>query len=201
MRCDVPYARAGQVIGLLGGSFDPAHDGHVHITKAALKRFGLDRVWWLVSPANPLKTVGPAPIEKRLEHARAVMQHPRVVVTDLESQLGTTYTAEMLDKLHQMYPGVTFVWLMGADNLKQFHRWQNWRGILATTPIGVIARPGQRVAARMSVAASIFERARLPARASQLLGGIGTPAWCFVNVPMNDASSTEIRNAGAWDRD
>jgi nicotinate-nucleotide adenylyltransferase len=129
------------------------------------------------------------------------MDHPRVEITDLESQLGTRYTAEMLDKLHQMYPGVTFVWLMGADNLKQFHRWQNWQGILASTPIGVIARPGQRVAARMSVAASIFERARVPARASQTLGRIGTPAWCFVNVPMNDASSTEIRNAGDWDRD
>ncbi|SEK52753.1 nicotinate-nucleotide adenylyltransferase [Pacificibacter marinus] len=200
MRHALPYARAGQVIGLLGGSFDPAHEGHVHITKAALKRFDLDRVWWLVSPANPLKSVGPAPIEKRLQRARAVMDHPRVEVTDLESQLGTRYTAQMLDKLHQMYPGVTFVWLMGADNLKQFHRWQNWRGILATTPIGVIARPGQRVAARTSVAASIFECARLPARASHLLGQVGTPAWCFVNVPMNDASSTEIRNAGDWQR-
>lgn len=200
MRHTLPYARAGQVIGLLGGSFDPAHDGHVHITKAALKRFGLDRVWWLVSPGNPLKTEGPAPLAKRMARARAVMDHPRVEITDIEAQIGTRYTAQTLDALHRLYPGVTFVWLMGADNLAQFHRWQDWRGIMATTPIGVIARPGERVAARHSRAAGIFEYARLPARAARLLGRTGTPAWCFVNVPMTDVSSTEIRNAGAWSK-
>ncbi|MCL4163895.1 UNVERIFIED_CONTAM: hypothetical protein GTU68_021068, partial [Idotea baltica] len=100
----MPYARAGQVVGLLGGSFDPAHDGHVHITKAALHRFGLDRVWWLVSPANPLKTRGPAPIEDRVTRAKAMMQHPRVTVTDIEAQLGTRYTAETIAALQGIYP-------------------------------------------------------------------------------------------------
>jgi len=200
MRYKLPYARPGQVIGLLGGSFDPAHGGHVHITKAALKRFGLDRVWWLVSPGNPLKLHGPAPMERRLKHARAVMQHPRVVVTDIEAQIGTRYTAQTLDVLQELYPDVTFVWLMGADNLAQFDRWQDWREIMSTTPIGIIARPGDRVAARTSKAAKIFAHARLSAHASQQLGrhSLG-PKWCFINVPMNEASSTSIRKSGGWE--
>ncbi|WP_417258118.1 nicotinate-nucleotide adenylyltransferase [Celeribacter sp.] len=197
----LPYARAGQVIGLLGGSFDPAHEGHVHITHAALKRFGLDAVWWLVTPGNPLKSEGPAPLDKRLERARAVMDHPRVQITDIEAHTQTRYTAATLDALRDLYPDVTFVWLMGADNLAQFHKWQDWRGIMATTPVGVIARPGTRGAARNSVAAKTFAHAKLPARYSRLLGRHGVPSWCFINVPMSDASSTRIRNAGAWSRE
>ncbi|PTQ74374.1 nicotinate-nucleotide adenylyltransferase [Celeribacter persicus] len=200
MRSDLPYARPGQVIGLLGGSFDPAHEGHVHITKMALKRFGLDRVWWLVSPGNPLKTRGPAPMGKRLAHARQIMQHPKVRVTDLEARTGTRYTAATLDAIKGLYPGVTFVWLMGADNLAQFHLWQDWKDIMETTPVGVIARPGTRGAARNSVAAQSFAHARLPARASRLLGRCGAPCWCFINVPMSDASSTDIRARGGWAR-
>ena len=200
MRADLPYARAGQVIGLLGGSFDPAHEGHVHITKAALKRFDLDRVWWLVSPGNPLKPHGPAAMEKRMDYAREMMDHPKVVVTDVEAHTGTRYTAATLDALKALYPGVTFVWLMGADNLAQFHLWQDWKGIMATTPVGVIARPGTRGAARNSVAAQTFEFAKLPSRASRLLGRSGAPCWCFVNVPMSAASSTEIRARGGWVR-
>ena len=124
---EFPHARAGQVIGLLGGSFDPAHSGHVHISKAALQRFGLDRVWWLVSPGNPLKRHGPAPLKDRLQAARAMMQHPRVTVTGIEERLGTRYTAQTITALRARYPGVRFVWLMGADNLAQFHLWQDWQ--------------------------------------------------------------------------
>jgi nicotinate-nucleotide adenylyltransferase len=187
------------VIGLLGGSFDPAHSGHVHITKAALKRFGLDRVWWLVSPGNPLKEHGPATMERRMDHACQVMDHPRVDVTDIEAQIGTRYTAETLDVMQGLYPGVRFVWLMGADNLAQFDRWQDWHSIMRNTSIGVIARPGDRVAARTSKAAKIFANTRMPARCSQLLGRTNGPAkWCFINVPMNSASSTDIRKAGEW---
>lgn len=200
MRCDLPYARPGQVIGLLGGSFDPAHEGHVHITRMALKRFGLDRVWWLVSPGNPLKEHGPAPMDKRLAHARALMGHPQVQITDLEAWTGTRYTAATLEAVKRLYPGVTFVWLMGADNLAQFHLWQDWRGIMATTPVGVIARPGTRGAARNSVAAQSFVHAKLPARASRRLGRCGAPCWCFINVPMSHASSTAIRAQGDWER-
>ena len=116
-----PVAKAGQVIGLLGGSFDPAHHGHVHITKAALTRFGLDKVWWLVSPGNPLKRNGPAPLSQRMQAAQALMRHPRVTVTDIEAWLGTRHTAQTLVALRRHYPGVRFVWLMGADNLAQLH--------------------------------------------------------------------------------
>lgn len=194
----MPYAAAGQVIGLLGGSFDPAHAGHAHITTEALKRFGLDRVWWLVSPGNPLKSRGPEPLAKRMAHARDVMQHPRVEVTDIESQLGTRYTAETLSRLRRMYPQVRFIWLMGADNMAQLHHWQDWRDIMETAPIGVLARPGQRISARMSRAAAIYAPYRIPGRFGHLLARAHAPAWCFINVPMNDASSTAIRARGDW---
>ncbi|EAR49483.1 nicotinic acid mononucleotide adenyltransferase [Oceanicola granulosus HTCC2516] len=195
---DFPPARAGQRIGLLGGSFDPPHAGHVQITRAALVRFGLDRVWWLVTPGNPLKPAGPAPLERRLAAARAVMRHPAVTVSGLEAQLGTRYTAETIPALRAHYPGVRFTWLMGADNLAQFHLWQDWEAILAAVPVGVLARPGERISARMSRAARIYRHARLPARASRLLGGADAPAWCFVNLPMSDLSSTALRAAGHW---
>jgi nicotinate-nucleotide adenylyltransferase len=201
MRYKLPYARPGQVIGLLGGSFDPAHEGHVHITKEALKRFGLDRVWWLVSPGNPLKSQGPAAIETRLEHARNVMVHPKVVVTDIEAHTGTRYTAQTLEVLQKLYPSVRFVWLMGADNLADFHRWDRWEWIMQNVPIGVIARPGERVAARMSPAAERFSRAKIMGRVSRRLGSSLAPAWCLVNVPMIDISSSQIRARGDWGKD
>jgi len=193
-----PVAKAGQVVGLLGGSFDPAHEGHVHITRTALKRFGLDRVWWLVSPANPLKKRGPAPLADRMARARQVMQHPRVEVTDIESRLGTRYTAETVAALQARYPAVRFVWLMGADNLAQFHRWQDWRWIMDNVPVGVLARPNDRISARLSKAARVYREAMLQGRASEVLGRGDAPRWCFVNIPMSDASSTAIRSNGEW---
>jgi nicotinate-nucleotide adenylyltransferase len=193
-----PFARPGQTIGLLGGSFDPAHDGHVHITREALKRFDLDRVWWLVSPGNPLKTHGPAPLDKRMAQARRVMQHPRVTVTDIEARLGTRYTAQTLKVLQAQFRGVRFVWLMGADNLAQLHLWQDWQWIMANVPVGVLARPGDRISARMSPAARLFAPYRIAGRQSHLLGRSAPPAWCFVNVPMVAQSSSAIRAAGGW---
>ncbi len=198
MRQGFPIATAGQVVGLLGGSFDPPHAGHVHITREALKRFGLDRVWWLVTPGNPLKEEGPAPLERRMAAAREMVTDPRVEVTDLEARLGTRFTAETLARLRAIYPGVRFVWLMGADNLAQFHRWDRWETIMETVPVGVIARPGSRVQGRLSKAAERFERYRVPAEASWLLGRMPAPAWCFVNVPMNNLSSSAIRARGEW---
>ncbi len=200
MRSELPFATPGQTIGLLGGSFDPAHGGHVHITREALKRFGLDRVWWLVSPGNPLKTRGPAPLQQRLARARNVMQHPRVAVTDIESQIGTRYTAATLQRLQKIYPQVNFIWLMGADNLATFHHWDRWEWIVENVPIGVIARPGERLSARMSKAAERYAAYRIRGRQSQRLGQVGAPAWCFVNVPMLDISSTEIRARGDWQK-
>lgn len=193
-----PFARPGQTIGLLGGSFDPPHPGHVHITLQALKRFGLDRVWWLVSPGNPLKTRGPAPLETRMAACRAIMQHPRVEVTDIEAQVGTRITAHTIATLRAMYPGVRFIWLMGADNLAQLHHWQDWRYIMDNVPVGVLARPGDRISARMSPAARIYAPYRISGTASHLLAQAEPPAWCFVNVPMVDWSSTEIRARGDW---
>ncbi len=193
-----PVAKAGQVIGLLGGSFDPPHAGHVHITKAALKRFGLDHVWWLVSPGNPLKSKGPAPLESRLKAARAMMRHPRVTVTDIETHLGTRYTAQTLLALRTRYPGVRFVWLMGADNLAQFHHWQDWRWIMDHVPVGVMARPGDRISARVSKAARVYAQSKLPKAAAHMLGRTRPPAWSFVNLPMSDQSSTAIRARGEW---
>jgi nicotinate-nucleotide adenylyltransferase len=196
MRSDFPLARPGQSIGLFGGSFDPPHAGHVHVTREALKRFGLDRVWWLVSPGNILKERGPAPLAQRLRAARAIMDHPRVEVTDLEARLGTRATADTVARLMALYPGVRFVWLMGADNLAQFHRWRNWRAIMQSVPLGVLARPGDRISARMSPAAQIFRRYRVGGPASRCLVDRAAPAWCFVNVPMVDLSSTAIRAGG-----
>jgi nicotinate-nucleotide adenylyltransferase len=189
------YLRAGMRVGLLGGSFDPAHAGHVQVTLEALRRFKLDRVWWLISPGNPLKSHGPAPIEQRMAGARAIMRHPKVHVSDFEVHSGTRYTADTVSHLRKVYPGVQFIWLMGADNLVQFNRWDNWQQIMRTVPIGVLARPGDRISARTSVAARVFRSARLPAHASHLLAGAQAPAWCFVNMPMVDLSSTAIRAA------
>ncbi|MCW1951380.1 MAG: nicotinate-nucleotide adenylyltransferase [Octadecabacter sp.] len=200
-RDGMPYAPAGQVVGLLGGSFDPAHEGHVHITKAALKRFGLDRVWWLVSPANPLKTRGPAPIDERVARAQDVMQHPRVTVTDIEAQMGTRFTAKTIATLQSLYPDVRFVWLMGADNLAQFHLWQDWQDIMERVPVGVLARPGDRISARLSRAARIYREERLIGRAARLLGQTNAPCWAFANLPMSQSSSTAIRATGTWGAD
>ncbi|MBO9434297.1 nicotinate-nucleotide adenylyltransferase [Ruegeria sp. R13_0] len=198
LRSQIPYARPGQVIGLFGGSFDPPHQGHVHVTLEAMKAFGLDRVWWLVSPGNPLKQRGPAPLPRRLEAAQAVMQHPRVDVTDIEALTGTRATADTLVALRRLYPQVRFVWIMGADNLAQFHRWKDWRQIMDSVPVGVVARPGDRISARMSPAARVYAPYRIDGQARHLLGRAQAPAWCFVNVPMVNLSSTDLRNRGIW---
>jgi len=194
----LPLTRPGQAIGVLGGSFDPPHAGHVHITQEALKRFGLDRVWWLMSPGNPLKEQGPAPMARRMSAARALMDHPRVDVTDFEAQIGSRYTAQTLRALIAARPGVRFVWLMGADNLRQLHKWQDWEEIMHSVPVGVLARPGERTSARTSRAARIYAGMRLPGKRSQILPTRAAPCWCFVNVPMSDLSSSRLRAQGTW---
>lgn len=196
MRQGFPIARAGMRIGLLGGSFDPAHQGHVHITRMAQRRFGLDRVWWLVSPGNPLKTHGPAPLDQRMTEARALIRDPHVIVTGIEAQLGTRMTADTIAALQRAYTGVRFVWLMGADNMVQFDKWDRWHEIAARVPIGVIARPGWRMPARLSRAARIMAAHHVPESAARGLAMAAPPAWAVVNVPLNALSSTEIRQAG-----
>ena len=197
----LPYVARGQRIGLLGGSFDPPHAGHVHITHEAMKRFGLDQVWWLVSPGNPLKSKGPAKLKRRLTAARKLMQHPRVFVSDFEAQAGTRHTAQTLAHLRRAVPQAQFVWLMGADNLKQFHLWKDWQGIMQQVPVGVLARPGDSMVVRTAKAAQIYRAAWVHPQQNRQLGDLAAPAWGFANVPLRAISSSELRRNGDWPQD
>lgn len=193
-----PLALAGQRIGLLGGSFNPPHAGHLHITRWALRSFGLDQVWWLVTPGNPLKAEAPASLPRRMTAARALARDPRVRVTDLELRLGTRFTAETLARLKGYYPGVRFLWLMGADNLAGFHHWERWQDIMDMVPVGVLGRPGQQVAAGLAPAARRFAAARVEPGAARGLADMRPPAWTLLTGPMVDLSSSEIRARGGW---
>jgi nicotinate-nucleotide adenylyltransferase len=196
----MPIATQGLRVGLLGGSFDPPHGGHLHISKWAMKEFGLDRVWWLVSPGNPLKAEGPADLDRRMDACNELNDHPRIIVTDLERRFKTQYTAETLTALQARYCGVRFVWLMGADNLAEFHRWDRWQDIMHMMPIGVMARPDQQLAAGCSPAARMFRRKRLSSRRSNALPFKRAPSWSLLTGPMVNMSSTQIRARGDWER-
>ena len=194
-----PSAVAGMTVGLLGGSFDPPHEGHLHISEVALRRLGLSRVWWLVSPGNPLKTRGPAEITRRLAACETLLDgRAAIEPTDLETRLGTRYTADTLRALKRFYPGVRFVWLMGADNLVEFHRWHQWIDIFETVPIAVFARPGHQVKAGLSIAARRFAASRLDAKRAGALQFRDAPCWTLLSHPMRAHSSTAIRARGEW---
>jgi nicotinate-nucleotide adenylyltransferase len=187
---------ARRVVGLLGGSFNPAHEGHRHLSLEALKRLGLDEVWWLVSPQNPLKSErGMAGLERRLEHARRVTGHPRIRVTDLERRLGTRYTVDTLRELRRRMPGTRFVWLMGADILAQLPRWKNWPELFRLAPLAVFDRPGHARGALAAKAARRFARWRKDPRA---LRRAEPPAWAFVRMRPHPASATAIRARRGW---
>lgn len=196
----LPLAMPGQKIGLLGGSFDPPHRGHVHISRQALRRFGLDQVWWLVSPGNPLKKDGPADFERRMNACRDLAKHPRIRVSDFEMRHGTRFTADTIALLQGKFPRLNFVWLMGADNLVQLHEWNRWQEIMQRVPVGVFARPDNVVKAGLSRASRTYAGARLPQSQSGVLGNSTPPCWCLVTGPTVDVSSTEIRNRGEWVR-
>ena len=198
MRSSLPVARAGMTVGLLGGSFDPAHHGHVRITREALNRLRLDRVWWLVSPHNPLKPRGPAPMAQRMAEARRLMRHPRVLVTDVEARLGTRFTADTVVRLQALYPGVRFVWLMGADNLAGFHRWERCTDIAARVPIAVFARPEVGMPMLTSPTARRFAASRVPLALAGGLARREPPAWLWMPVPLQHISSSWLRASGAW---
>ncbi|HVJ40795.1 MAG TPA: nicotinate-nucleotide adenylyltransferase [Dongiaceae bacterium] len=185
-------------IGLLGGSFNPAHDGHRDLSLAALAALRLDEVWWLVAPQNPLKPVaGMAPLPERLDQARTKAGHPRILVTDLECRLGTRYTADTLAKLVERYRSCQFVWLMGADNLGQIDRWKAWTQIFHLLPIAVFDRPTYTYGALAAKAARRFARQRKRESASHLLALASTPAWMFVHHRLNPISATAIRAAAS----
>jgi nicotinate-nucleotide adenylyltransferase len=197
-RSGLPWAGQGQAVGLLGGSFDPAHEGHVRISEEAMRRLRLDWVWWLVSPGNPLKVRGPAAIPRRVAAARALIRNPRIKVTDVEARLGTRFTAETLARVRARHPGVRFVWIMGSDNLAQFHRWRRWRGIMAAVPVCVVARPGAKLSSRFAPAARRFRAAQLNERDARALPAAPAPAWVVLNLPLLPHSSSEIRARGGW---
>ena len=194
----VPPARPGMRIGILGGSFDPPHAGHLHITRWALRAIGLDRVWWLVSPGNPLKEAGPASMERRMAACRALIDDRRVVATDLERYLGSPYSAHSLAWLDRRLPGVRLVWLMGADNLASLHLWRDWQWIMRTHDVAVFARPGQQVRAGLSPAARLFAGRRLEPGAAGTLGTGQPGRWVMLTGAMSPLSSTNLRNRGIW---
>ena len=196
-----PDLLAGRRVGLLGGSFNPAHGGHLHISRLALKCLDLDEVWWLVSPQNPLKaTSGMAPFAERLQQAAEVAAADRRIrVTDIEAGLGSTYTADTLEALRRRFPRTRFVWLMGGDNLAQFPHWRRWQDIFRTIPIAVFARPGTSSKALAGATARRFAGARVPARAARRLAAMSPPAWAFFHTRLDPRSATQIR-AARWSR-
>jgi nicotinate-nucleotide adenylyltransferase len=188
-------ALAGLRIGVLGGSFNPAHEGHLHISKLALKRLDLDQVWWMVSPQNPLKPVdGMAPQAERMASAQEIATaDPRIVVTDIESRLNTRYTTDTLRALLTKFPRVHFIWLMGADNLEQIPRWEKWASIFHMVPIAVFDRATYSYRALASKAAQRFRRFRVADRGATGAVTRRPPAWVYFHTPLHPASSTDIR--------
>ena len=187
----------GGRIGLLGGSFNPAHEGHLHVSRLALQLLQLDAVWWLVSPQNPLKPAdGMAPFEARFASAVAMARHPCIAPSDLETQLGTRYTIDTLTALKQALPGTRFVWLMGADNLIQLPRWSKWDRIFESVPIAVWGRPTYSLKAMLGKAAQRYARNRIPFEAAGQLARSEPPAWGFYPIRLHPASATALRQAG-----
>jgi nicotinate-nucleotide adenylyltransferase len=189
-----PHAGPGQAIGLLGGSFNPPHAAHRLISEVALKRLGLEKVWWIVSPGNPLKRRQPAPLAERMQMCRAVATNPHIVVTDFEVDLPSPYTASTLAFLKSRSPLVHFVWIMGADNLAQFDKWERWREIFTMVPVVVVDRPGWRLKALASKAARAFARSRKPETDAAVLAHMPPPAWTFLTGPLSHMSSSAIRS-------
>jgi len=178
-------------IGLLGGSFNPAHAGHRAMSLYALKRLNLDQIWWLVSPQNPLKPAkGMAPLAERLEDARALAHHPNILVTSIEAQFGTRYTADTLAALKLHFPRTRFVWLMGADNLEQIPLWYQWEKIFAQVPVAIFRRPGYATGGK---ATQYFAAWRHPSSHGRTLAAFAPPAWLVLDNPLNLLSATAIR--------
>jgi nicotinate-nucleotide adenylyltransferase len=186
----------GMRVGLFGGSFNPAHEGHAHVAETALRRLALDRVVWLVSPQNPLKPTHETEVlTRRLWGALRYAQGPSMIVSDAETRIGSHYTIDTLRVLKARYPGVCFVWIMGADSLSSFHRWRGWTQIMREAPVAVIARPHATLKSRTSPAARRFAHARLPASAAPTLPCRAPPAWVYLTGPLNFTSSTALRKA------
>lgn len=191
---DCPEYWNGLKVGLLGGSFNPAHAAHLEITLAALEKLELDAVWWLVSPQNPLKSTDDmAGLDHRMDSARAIATDGRIYVTDLESHLGTSYTIDTLDSIIKRLPDTHFIWLMGADNLAQFSQWKDWKKIVRTVVFAIFDRPMYSKAVEESEAAQLFRDAQIPETQAATLSSLKAPAWTFIRDTQNPLSSTKIR--------
>lgn len=193
----LPPAKPGMRIGLYGGSFNPAHAGHRHVSLMALKRLRLDRLWWIVTPGNPLKDTGElASTSMRMAQAKEMAEDPRIDVTAFEEEIGARYTIDTLAYLKRRFPGVHFVWVMGADNLAGFHRWRGWRRIAQLMPMAIIDRPGWTLKAVRSRSAIVLSRGRIDEDRAPALAGLKPPAWVFLHGPRSHLSSTMLRRMG-----
>jgi nicotinate-nucleotide adenylyltransferase len=184
----------GMRVGLFGGSFNPAHEGHAHVAETARRRLRLDKVIWLVSPQNPLKpTHETASLAARMAGARRYARGPAMIVSDAEGRLGSQYTIDTVRALKARFPGVKFVWIMGADGLASFHRWRGWTEIMREIPVAVVSRPWVSLKSRFAPAARRFARFRRPSASAARLPGATPPAWVFLRAPLNFQSSTALR--------
>ena len=197
MRLDF-HLSPGMKVGLYGGSFNPAHEGHAHVAETALRRLGLDRVIWLVSPQNPLKpTHETDALTRRVWGALRYAEGPSMIVSDAEVRIGSFYTVDTVRALQARFPGVRFIWIMGADSLAGFHRWRGWSQLMREIPVAVISRPWTSLKSRFSPAAQRFAHARIPASAARTLPLRRPPAWVYLSAPLNFTSSTSLRRAQA----
>jgi nicotinate-nucleotide adenylyltransferase len=194
LRTQMPLAFPGQRVGLMGGTFNPPHEGHAVCAVTALRRLELDQLWWMVTPGNPLKGHDGLPsLAERMAASRRLAADPRIKVTGFEAALGTPYTYETLRYVTRRLPGVDFVWVMGADNLAGFHRWQRWRDIARLVPMAVVDRPGWRLKALASPAALGLARYRVPETLAGNLPTLAPPAWALLSTRLSEASSTALR--------
>ncbi|MGB3388068.1 MAG: nicotinate-nucleotide adenylyltransferase [Pseudaminobacter sp.] len=190
-----PHVEKGMQVGLFGGSFNPPHAGHALVAETALRRLRLDQLWWIVTPGNPLKVNrNLAPLAERIRRSEQTARDPRIKVTAFEAAHRIRYTADTLALVKSRNPGVDFVWIMGADSLRDFHRWQRWRQIALTFPIAVIDRPGATLAFLSSVMAKTFDHARIDEIDAPRLARMKAPAWTFIHGPRSSLSSTAIRD-------
>lgn len=191
----MPHVEKNMTVGLFGGSFNPPHNGHLLVAQTALRRLNLDQIWWMVTPGNPLKSTGNlASLTNRIQASRILTNHPKIKVTAFEATHDLHYTAKTLRFVSAHNPGVNFIWIMGADNLADFHNWTDWKQIMTNFPIAIIDRPGSTLSFLSSPAAQTFNFARIDEDDSQILAHKNSPAWCFLHGPRSSLSSTKIRN-------
>ena len=196
----LPHTEQGQRIGLFGGSFNPPHNGHLLVSEIALKRLQLDQIWWIVTPGNPLKDSNQlASLFERIKLCENIANHPSIKITAFELAHPTRFTADTLKFVKARLPGTNFVWIMGADNLASFHKWQRWRDIANMMPLAVIDRPGSTLSSRSSMAALALSRFRLDESDAALLPTMLAPIWTFIHGPRSSLSSTKIRNGFSID--